>query len=105
MKLLRPFLIAALAAAALSCAGKKTPLMEFSERQKARMAEGSAYQQADFDFWAASYEPARADLENLRASWVRHGEAFPESKGFIEIEKEVSKAGQKTALIALFMTS
>jgi hypothetical protein len=87
-----------------ACAAKKTALEGFVDNQKERMTEKSAYVQADFDFWAAMYEPTEDDLERLRSSWIEHGQAFPESKAISEIEREVKNHGQSVVIVALFMT-
>lgn len=88
-----------------ACVGKKQPLESYSESQRSKISEKSAYIQADFDFWAALYEPTLEDLEGLRAAWIEHGQAFPESHAFSEVEREVHKGSQKVVLIALFMSS
>lgn len=98
-------LIIILAAVGFACAGRHKPLDTFVERQKSKMVEKSAFQQADFDFWAAMLEPTVDDLEGIRHAWVEHGQAFPESKPFTELEREVHKSAQKVVLVALFMTA
>src|SRR5687768_12487562 len=87
-----------------ACAGKRDPLDTFAERQSSRVVERSAYIQADFDFWAAAYEPTREDLEALRAAWVENREAFPESKPIATIEKELRDKNHRVVLMAVFMT-
>ena len=86
------------------CAGKRSPLESFIERQDTKIIQKSVYNQADFGFWAARYEPVIDDLEEMRAAWVEHGQAFPESKTFDAIEKEVRKRSQRAVLVSLFMT-
>lgn len=88
-----------------ACAGKRQPLESFSDAQKTKMFDKSAYVQADLDFWSALYEPTLEDIEGLRAAWVEHGQAFPESRPFAEIEKEVRRTSQRVVLVALFMTN
>ena len=88
-----------------ACAGKREALDVFGDHQKKKIIEKSAYVQADFDFWAALYEPNTDDLEGLRNAWIEHGDAFPESKPIADIEKEVRKNGQRVVLVSLFMTS
>lgn len=87
-----------------ACAGRK-PLERYAEAQSGKVKFKAAYVDAEFDFSAAVYEPTPQDLEQLRASWVEHGAAFPESKAFREIENDVNRSGQKIALVALFMTA
>ncbi|MBI3541825.1 MAG: hypothetical protein HY075_00935 [Deltaproteobacteria bacterium] len=104
--MLRNVFIATVALALISaCAGKRQPIDAFSEKQRTRMTEKSAYNQADFDFWAAAYQPTIDDLEAFRSAWVEHGEAFPESKPITEIEKEARKTSQRVVIIALFETN
>ena len=88
-----------------ACAGKHQPLETFADRQKSKASEKSVYVQADFDFWASAYEPTLDDLEGLRAAWIDHGQAFPESKPFVTVEREVRKTSQRVVLLALFMTN
>jgi hypothetical protein len=45
------------------------------------------------------------DLERLRAAWVEHGAAFPETKGFERLEKAVMKSSQRVVLLALFTSA
>jgi hypothetical protein len=92
-------------ALAPSCAGKKGPLDEFSDRQRTKVVEASSYQQADFNFWAALYEPNEEDFEAMRTAWIAHGQAFPESKTFAGIEEEVRKRSQKVVIVSLFTSS
>lgn len=86
-----------------SCAGKK-PIDGFVDLQRPKVIEKSAYLQAEFDFWAALYEPSFSDLKNLRTAWIEHGKAFPESKAILNLEKELGKISQKIVIVALFMT-
>lgn len=86
-----------------ACAGKK-PLDRFTDVQEKKIVSDDAFNGADFDFWAAVYEPTLEDLERLRAAWVEHGAAFPESKAFAEIERALMKSSQKVVLVALYMT-
>lgn len=87
------------------CAGKRQPLEDYRKAQLQNMDQKSVYRQADFDFWAAAYEPTLDDLEALRTAWVEHGQAFPESPAFKEIEKELRNANQRVVLVSLFMTA
>lgn len=89
----------------LSCAGKKNPVDRFAESQEQKMSEKSAYAQAEFDIWAKLYEPTVDDLEAFRAAWNEHGQSFPESKSFAEVEREARKSNQSIALVSVFMTS
>jgi len=88
-----------------ACAGKRQPLEDYMKAQKQNMDQKSAFRQADFDFWGAVYEPTLDDLEALRAAWVEHGQAFPESAAFRDIEKEVRNTNQRVVLVSLFMTA
>ena len=104
--LTKTFLIAALTSLGIvgACAGKSKPLDRFAETQGQVIQSKKAYIDADFDFSASMYEPTSVDLERLRAAWVEHGAAFPESRAFAEIEKEVMKSGQRIVLVSLFRT-
>jgi hypothetical protein len=104
--MLKTFMLLILAIVfAPGCAGKRSPLESYAERQKTRMDEGTVYNQADFNFWAALYEPTQDDIEGLRNSWIEHGQAFPESKDIDLVEREVRKTSQRIVLVSVFMTS
>lgn len=94
-----------LAGVLFSCAGKRQPLESYTDSQSTKLHANSAYNQAEFGFWAALYEPTAEDLEGLRSAWIANNQAFPESKAFAQVEREVKKNDQKVALVALFMTS
>lgn len=87
----------------ISCAGKH-PIEEFAEQQHSKVFEQNVYVQADFDFYAAAYMPSHTELQTLRESWVKHGQAFPESKAIAEIERELNQPAQRVLLIGLFRT-
>jgi hypothetical protein len=87
-----------------SCAGKRQPIEVYTSKQKDKIRDDSAFVQADFNFWAAAYEPTPDDLAGLRQTWLEHGAAFPESNTFNQIEREVNRSSQRVVLVALFKT-
>jgi hypothetical protein len=87
------------------CVTKRQPLEQFVERQVPKVHEKQTFNQAEFDFWAGVYEPTLDDLQGLRSSWIEHGQAFPESRGFAEVEEAVRKGSQRVVLVALFRTA
>jgi hypothetical protein len=95
----------ALAIAGAGCAGKNQPLERFVDQQGPKVHEKQTYNQAEFDFWAGVYEPTAEDLQGLRSSWIEHGQAFPESRGFVEVEEAVRKNSQRVVVVALFRTA
>lgn len=86
------------------CAGKRAAIDTFAEHQKTYIQQKAIYDQAEFNFSVAVYEPTLEDVQGLRNAWIDYGSAFPESKGFGDIENAVRKSAQKTVLVALFMT-
>ncbi len=102
---LKTYVLVMVCCVCLSCAGRKQPLDDYSESQKSKLVERTAYNQADFSFWVAFYEPTVEDLEGLRAAWIEHSQAFPESKTISELRKEIEKENQKVALVALYMSA
>lgn len=87
-----------------SACSHRQPLIDFSEHQKSKIASKSAYVQAEFDFWAAAYEPTFEDLEAFKMAWIQHGDAFPESKDFARLSKELSDSRNRIVLVALYIT-
>lgn len=82
----------------------RSPLEQFSLDQKNRMSSKAVYVQADFDFWAATYEPTHENLEELRQAWTNYAGTFPESSGYRLIQKETASPNKRTVLVALFQT-
>lgn len=77
----------------------------FSKEQEKKIHRAQEYDDAEFNFSAAVYEPTIEDIERMRAAWTENGAAFPESKAFAELERETQKGSQKMVLVMLFMTA
>lgn len=93
-----------IAAVCNSCARQKPPLEVFMDQQRDHIVERSTYNQADFIFWGALYEPTTDDINAMRSAWNDHAKAFPESKPLLEIEASLRRAGTRSVLVALFMS-
>lgn len=87
------------------CASRSPALDEFAERQDEKVVGKAAYIQADFEFWTSIYRPTLDDLAMLRDSWVKHGNAFPESEAIGQVRTALEEPSARVLLVALFMTA
>lgn len=97
-----PFLMLALVFSSLAACATTSPLDVFSKQQKEKIVSDTAYNQAELDFYAAMYEPTPEDMDRFRRAWISHGRAFPESPAIEDINRELSKSGQRVVLVGMF---